>query len=204
MPNLNELKALNKPQEIPQKLTTPYLPQVSAIPTEEWDAMLSRQTVLLERMAALGQYISTLPTTPEIEKAIRDYCQGIYDNQGDMLCRVINDQHRRISQTVNDKIDKSQDNLKWQLQQGFKEQTELLGHRDVLPWKLKIKWTAMAALLDSVLYLAKSVEDSMNPYDPEAERQKYAQERMRRKSGKKKKQKHGYSPQYKQDMEQSI
>ena len=93
MPNLNELKALNKPQEIPQKLTVPYLPQVSAIPTEEWDAMLNSQTVLLERMAALGQYISTLPTTPEIEKAIRDYCQGIYDNLGDMLCRVINDQH---------------------------------------------------------------------------------------------------------------
>lgn len=44
----------------------------------------------------------------------------------------------------------------------------------------------------------------MNPYDPEAERQKYAQERMRRKSGKKEKQKHGYSPQYKQDMEQSM
>lgn len=74
LPNLNEPKALNKPQENPQKLTTPYLPQVSAIPTEEWDAMLNSQTVLLERMAALGQYISTLPTTPEIEKAIRDYC----------------------------------------------------------------------------------------------------------------------------------
>lgn len=61
-----------------------------------------------------------------------------------------------------------------------------------------------AALLNSALYLAKSVEDFMNPYDPDAERQKYAQERMRRKSGKKKKQKHGYSPEYKQDMEQSM
>lgn len=61
-----------------------------------------------------------------------------------------------------------------------------------------------AALLDSALYLAKSVEDLVNPYDPEAERQKYAQERMHLKSGKKKKQKHGYSPQYEQDMEQSM
>jgi len=61
-----------------------------------------------------------------------------------------------------------------------------------------------AALLDGALYLAKSVEDLVNPYDPDAERQKYAQECMRRKSGKKKKQKHGYSPQYEQDMEQSM
>lgn len=61
-----------------------------------------------------------------------------------------------------------------------------------------------AALLDSALYLAQSVENLVNPYDPDAERQKYEQERMRRKSGKKKKQKHGYSPQYEQDMEQSM
>ena len=157
MPNLNELKALNKPQEISQKLTIPYLPQVSAIPTEEWDAMLNSQTVLLERMAALGQYISTLPTTPEIEKAIRDYCQGIYDNQRDMLCRVINDQHRRISQTVNDRIDKSQDSLKWQLQEGFQKQTERLRHRDMLPWKLKVKWTAVGLLSSTVLYTLLSL-----------------------------------------------
>jgi hypothetical protein len=61
-----------------------------------------------------------------------------------------------------------------------------------------------AALLDSALYLAQSVEDLINPYDPDAERQKYEQERMRRKSSKKKRQKHGYSPQYEQDMEQSM
>ncbi|MFV0241052.1 MAG: relaxase/mobilization nuclease domain-containing protein [Lacrimispora sphenoides] len=61
-----------------------------------------------------------------------------------------------------------------------------------------------AALLDSALYLAQSVENLVNPYDPDAERQKYEQERMRRKSSKKKKQKHGYSPQYEQDMEQSM
>ncbi len=157
MPNLNELKALNKPQENPQKLTMPYLPQVSAIPTVEWDAMLNSQTALLERMAALGQYISTLPTKPQIENAIRDYCQGIYDNQGDMLCRVIGDQHRRISQMVTDKIDKSQDSLKWQLQEGFKEQTELLRHRDMLPWKLKVKWTAVGLLSSTVLYTLLSL-----------------------------------------------
>ena len=157
LPNLNELKALNKPQEIPQKLTTPYLPQVSAIPTEEWDAMLNSQTVLLERMAALGQYISTLPTTPQIEKAIRDYCQGIYDNQGDMLCRVINDQHSRISQTVTEMLSKQENNLDRKMQQGFKEQTELLRHRDVLPWKLKIKWTAVGLLSSTVLYTLLSL-----------------------------------------------
>ena len=60
------------------------------------------------------------------------------------------------------------------------------------------------ALLDSALYLAQSVENLVNPYDPDAERQKYEQERMRRKSSKKKKQRHGYSPQYEQDMEQSM
>ena len=61
-----------------------------------------------------------------------------------------------------------------------------------------------AALLDSALYLAQSVENLVNPYDPDAERQKYEQERIRRKSSKKKKQRHGYSPQYEQDMEQSM
>lgn len=157
MPNLNELKALNKPQENPQKITVPYLPQVSAIPTEEWDAMLSSQTVLLERMAALGQYISTLPTTPEIEKAIRDYCQGIYDKQGDMLCRVINDQHRRISQTVTEMLSKQESNLNWKIQQGFKEQTEALRHRDMLPWKLKAKWTAVGLLSSTALYTLLSL-----------------------------------------------
>ena len=61
-----------------------------------------------------------------------------------------------------------------------------------------------AALLDSALYLAQSVEDLVNPYDPDAERQKYEQERMRRKSGRKKRQKDGYSYQHEQDMEQSM
>lgn len=45
-----------------------------------------------------------------------------------------------------------------------------------------------AAVWSSALYLAQSVEALVNPYDPDAERQKYAQEKKRRKSGKKKKQ----------------
>lgn len=91
-------------------------------------------------------------TAMKIEKAIRDYCQGIYDYQGDMLCRVINDQHRRISQTVTEMLSKQENNLVRKMQQGFKEQTELLRHRDVLPWKLKIKWTAVGLLSSTVLY----------------------------------------------------
>lgn len=89
MPNLDALKQMNRPQEAQQTVTTPYLPQVSAIPTREWNAMLQSQMVLVERLTEMGQYIATLPTTQVIRKTIRDYCQGIYDNQGDMLCRVI-------------------------------------------------------------------------------------------------------------------
>ena len=151
------LDSNNKPQEQQQTITLPYLPQVSAIPTEEWDSMLSSQMVTLERLAQLGQYISTLPTTPEIEKAIRDYCQGIYDNQGDMLCRVIHDQHRLISHMVNDKIGKTEDNLRLQMQEGFKEQTEQLRHRDMLPWKLKVKWASVGLLSSTVLYTLLSL-----------------------------------------------
>lgn len=119
--------------------------------------MLNSQAVLLERMAALGQYISTLSTTPQIEKAIRDYCQGIYDKQGDMLCRVIGDQHRRISQTVTEMLSKQENNLDRKMQQGFKEQAELLRHRDVLPWKLKFKWTTVGLLSSIVLYTLLSL-----------------------------------------------
>ena len=58
---------------------------------------------------------------------------------------------------MNDKIDKSQDSLKWQLQEGFQKQAEQLRHRDMLPWKLKVKWTAVGLLSSTVLYTLLSL-----------------------------------------------
>ena len=74
-----------------------------------------------------------------------------------MLCRVIHDQHRLISQTVNEKISNMEDNLRWQMQEGFKQQTEQLRHRDMLPWKLKAKWVSVGLLSSTVLYTLLSL-----------------------------------------------
>ncbi|HAN44885.1 MAG TPA: hypothetical protein DCP97_05775 [Ruminococcaceae bacterium] len=60
------------------------------------------------------------------------------------------------------------------------------------------------AVLDSTLYLAQSVEALVNPYDPDAERQKYTQEKKRRKSGKRKHQKPLHNFHDEEEMELSM
>lgn len=61
-----------------------------------------------------------------------------------------------------------------------------------------------AAVWGSALYLAASVETLVNPYDPDAERQKYTQEKKRRKSGKKKHQKPLHNFHDEEEMELSM
>ena len=81
MPSLEELKQRNKPEMpegIPpaqpqQTVTVPYLPLVSAIPTDQWNMMVESQTAAIQRLQELAMYIATLPTVDDVNQMMKKY-----------------------------------------------------------------------------------------------------------------------------------
>lgn len=54
-----------------QTVTVPYLPLVSAIPTDQWNMMVDSQTAAIQRLQELAMYIATLPTVDDVNQMMK-------------------------------------------------------------------------------------------------------------------------------------
>ena len=161
MPNLGELKQRNKP-DIPessqslqpqQTVTIPYLPQVSAIPTDQWNMMLESQTAAIQRLQELAAYISTLPTVDDVNKMMKNYYQNIYDRQTDHLSNTIRKEHQRIMENMTSSMEKTTDTIGRKMTNTLEDWEKKLRHRDMSPLKMKAKWVGIGALTSTILWL---------------------------------------------------
>ena len=132
MPSLEELKQRNKPdmpEGIPpaqsqQTVTIPYLPLVSAIPTEQWNMMVESQTAAIQRLQELAMYIATLPTVDDVNQMMKKYYQGVYERQTDFLSKTIREEHQRMTNTVTSNMNKTTDTIGWKCQYSNREKED--------------------------------------------------------------------------------
>ncbi len=161
MPNLNELKALNRPNTVPPPqeavVSISYIPTASTIPSEEWQNILSSQAAVVQRLEILGEYISTLPNTEDVSRMMKNYYQSVYNGQLMALENKIQSEHQEMQTALTAAMNSITKEMVNKTAAVMKNMEQTLQHRDMLPWKLKVKWTAVGLLSSTVLYTLLSL-----------------------------------------------
>lgn len=158
MPDFEKLKQFNQPEnalpEPPeQTVTVPYLPQVSAIPTDQWNTMLKGQQLTVQRLQELSAYISTLPGVDDVNKMMEHYYRNVYYQQTENLKDTVRQENRTITDSVNTGMEKTRSATARTIQNTLDQWETKLMHRDMSPLKIKAKWAGIGAFLSAMFWL---------------------------------------------------
>ena len=150
MPDFEKLKQLNRPENPPpeppeQTVTVPYLPQVSAIPTDQWNTMLKGQQTTVQRLQDLSAYVAVLPSVDDVNKMMEHYYENVYYQQTENLKDTVRQESRAITESVTTGMEKMRNTL-------YQWETKLV-HRDMSPLKIKAKWGGIGALISAMFLL---------------------------------------------------
>lgn len=158
MPDFEKLKQLNRPENPPSKppeqaVTVPYLPQVSAIPTDQWNTMLKSQQLTVQRLQELSAYVAALPSAEDVSRMMEQYYRSVYDRQTANLEDTVRQENRKVSDSVNAGMEKMTDTIAWKMQNTLDHWEANMRHRDMSPLRIKAKWTGIGALLSAMFWL---------------------------------------------------
>lgn len=158
MPDFEKLKQLNQPEsalpEPPkQTITVPYLPQVSAIPTDQWNTMLKGQQTTVQRLQDLSVYIAVLPSVDDVNKMMEHYYENVYYQQTENLKDTVRQESRAITESVNTGMEKMRNTTDQTMRNTLYQWETKLVHRDMSPLKIKAKWAGIGALASAMFWL---------------------------------------------------
>lgn len=158
MPDFEKLKQLNQPEsalpEPPeQTVTVPYLPQVSAIPTDQWNTMLKGQQTTVQRLQDLSVYIAVLPSVDDVNKMMEHYYENVYYQQTENLKDTVRQESRTITESVNTGMEKTRNTTDQTMRNTLYQWETKLVHRDMSPLKIKAKWAGIGALISAMFLL---------------------------------------------------
>lgn len=158
MPDFEKLKQLNQPEsvlpELPeQTVTVPYLPQVSAIPTDQWNTMLKGQQLTVQRLQDLSAYVAVLPSVDDVNKMMEHYYENVYYQQTENLKDTVRQESRTITESVNTGMEKTRNTTDQTMRNTLYQWETKLVHRDMSPLKIKTKWAGIGAFLLAMFLL---------------------------------------------------
>ena len=158
MPDYEKLKRLNQPEsalpELPeQTVTVPYLPQVSAIPTDQWNTMLKGQQLTVQRLQELSAYVAALPGVEDVSRMMEHYYRNVYYQQTEDLKDTVRQESRAITESVYAGMEKTRNTTAWTIQNTLDQWETKLMHRDMSPLKIKAKWAGIGALISAMFWL---------------------------------------------------
>lgn len=158
MPDFEKLKQLNRPENPPpeppeQTVTVPYLPQVGAIPTDQWNTMLKGQQTTVQRLQDLSVYIAVLPSVDDVNKMMEHYYENVYYQQTENLKDTVRQESRAIMESVNTGMEKMRNTTDQTMRNALYQWETKLVHRDMSPLKIKAKWAGIGAFLSAMFWL---------------------------------------------------
>ena len=145
--DMNKLKQSNSIQQITQEtadaLTEPIQPQYLLLTLEQYNAVAQYFSAVGSNIAEITDSISYLPTQEGLnELVIRTLRPSLWDMQ-----QVAKEKMDSTKYSVEDRLSKQTESLTKVVDMKINRMISELKARDLTPWKIRLKWASIGAIL---------------------------------------------------------
>ena len=155
--DIEEMKKNNPIEQITEEtvatLTEPIQPQYLLLTLEQYNKIAEYFSTVGNSIVKSTDLISELPTHQDLNdltvQILRPYLAE--------MRKITADKLDSIEYSTKDKLSRQTDSLKEQLHKEINRMMNEMKAKDLTPWKLKLKWAAVGAILPSMLCILQLI-----------------------------------------------
>ena len=155
--DITELKNNNPIEQITEEtvatLTEPIQPRYLLLTLEQYNKIAEYFSTVGNSIVRNTDLISELPTHQDLEDLIVQTLRPCLTE----MRKAATDKMDSIEYSTKDKLSRQTDSLKEQLHTEICRMMNELKAKDLTPWKLKLKWAAVGAILPSMFYILQLI-----------------------------------------------
>ena len=155
--NMEQLKQINQIQAITEQtveaLTEPIQPIYLMLKPEQYNLLAQHISQTGNAIVRNTDLISELPTQKDLEKILTDEVRYRMFRIED----IVKNGQEVIESSIEDKLSKQTEFLMKAIDRKISEMTSELKAKDLTPWKLKLKWVAVGAILPSMVCILQLI-----------------------------------------------
>ena len=155
--NMEQLKQINQIQAITEQtveaLTEPIQPIYLMLKPEQYNLLAQHISQTGNAIVRNTDLISELPTQEGLDNLIRQTLRPSLTEMRNMAA----DKMDSMKYSVEDKLSKQAESMTKQLHTDICRMMNELKARDLTPWKLKLKWAAVGAILPSMVCILQLI-----------------------------------------------
>ena len=151
--NMEQLKQINKIEQITEQtaaaLTEPIQPTYLLLKPEQYNLIAQTITATGQAIVQSTDLISKLPTHQDLNNLI---VRTLRPNASEIR-EVVDRRTDSLKYSVEEKLSKQTESLTQILDRKLSQMMTEMKAKDLMPWKLKLKWILIGAILPSILLI---------------------------------------------------